>query len=112
MDDCGVEEQVRLETGDSQVEGFGGQHHRGGAQDGGATDGGTETGTAGVEGRAGGARSYKRNGVWRVEGERAQQLRERAAKRGRAMSMWLRKRRKAAAERQRNARVTEAKYKA
>ena len=60
----------------------------------------------------GGARSFVRNGVWRVEGERAQQRREQAAKRGRARSEWLRQRREAEVERQRGALECEARYKA
>ena len=60
----------------------------------------------------GGARSYVRNGVWRVEGERAQQRREQSAKRGRARSEWLRKRREAEVARQRGAMECEARYKA
>ena len=60
----------------------------------------------------GGARSFVRNGVWRVEGERAQQRREQSAKRGRARSEWLRQRREAVVERQRGALECEARYKA
>ena len=42
-----------------------------------------------------GARTYVTNGVWRVEGVRAQQRREQAERRGRARSAWLRQRRAA-----------------
>ena len=62
--------------------------------------------------RVGGARTYVTNGVWRVEGIRAQQRREQAARRGRARSVWLRQRRAAEVGRRAAARETERAYKA
>ena len=60
----------------------------------------------------GGARTYVRNGVRRVEGVRAQQRREEAEERGRRRRAWVQLRREAEKERQRAATATAARYRA
>ena len=60
----------------------------------------------------GGARTYIRNGVRRVEGVRAQQRREEAEERGRRRRAWVQRRREAEKERQRAAIATAARYRA